>query len=89
MLGASLVAQMVKNQPAMRETQVQVRYLGGEDPLEKETATHSGILAWIIPWTKEPGRLEFMGSQTVGHNSATDAFTFQNVYQLGDVKFMQ
>ena len=45
-------------------------------------ATHSSILAWIIPWTKEPGRLEFMGSQTVGHNSATDAFPFQNVGTL-------
>ena len=52
---ASLVAQMVKNMSAMRETQVQS--LGPEDPLEKEMATHSGILAWEIPWTEEPGRL--------------------------------
>ena len=50
---ASLVAQMVKNLPAMQETQVQS--LGQEDPLEKEMATHSSILAWRIPWTEEPG----------------------------------
>ena len=49
---ASLVAQTVKNPPAMQETQV--RSLGGEDPLEKEQATHSSILAWEIPWTEEP-----------------------------------
>ena len=57
---ASLVAQMVKNLPAMQETQVQS--LGQEDPLEKEMATQSSILAWRIPWTEEPGRLQFMGS---------------------------
>ena len=51
---ASLVAQMVKNMPAMQETQV--LSLGGEDPLEKSMATHSSILAWRIPWTEEPGR---------------------------------
>ena len=50
---ASLVAQAVKGQPAMQETQVQPR--GWEDPLEKEMATHSSILAWEIPWTEEPG----------------------------------
>ena len=61
--GASLVAQMVKRLPAMRETQV--RFLGREDPLEKEMATHSNILAWRIPWTEEPGRLQSMGSQRV------------------------
>ena len=60
---ASLVAQMVRNLLAMQETWV--RSLGAEDPLEKETATHSGILAWSIPWTKEPGRLQSMGSQRV------------------------
>ena len=60
---ASLVAQMVKNLPAMWATQV--RSLGQEDPLEKGMATHSGILAWIIPWTEEPGRLQYMGSQRV------------------------
>ena len=63
---ASLVAQTVKNLPAMQEAQV--RSLGGEDPLEKEAATHSSILAWEIPWTEEPGRLQLMGSQRVGHD---------------------
>ena len=53
----------------MRETWVWS--LGQEDPLEKEMATHSSILAWIIPWTKEPGRLQSMGSQRVGHNWVT------------------
>ena len=52
---AFLVAQMVKNLPAVQE--VQVQYLGQEDPLEKERATHSSILAWRIPWTEEPGGL--------------------------------
>ena len=50
----------------MLETRVQS--LGQEDPLEKELATHSSILAWRIPWTEEPGRLQFMGSQRVGHD---------------------
>ena len=63
---ASLVAQTVKRLSAMLETGVQS--LGREDPLEKEMATHSSILAWKIPWTEEPGRLQFMGSQRVGHN---------------------
>ena len=63
---ASLVAQMVKRQPAMRETQVQS--LGWEDPLEKAMATHSSTLAWKITWTEEPGRLQSMGSQRVGHD---------------------
>ena len=63
---ASLMAQMVKCLPAMRETQVQS--LGREDPLEKEMATHSNILAWEIPWMEEPGRLQSMGSQRAGHN---------------------
>ena len=53
----------------MRETQVQS--LGQEDPLEKEMATHPSILAWIIPWTEEPDRLQSMGSQRVGHDWAT------------------
>ena len=57
--GASQVAQMVKNLPAMQETQVQS--VGWEDPLEKGMATHSSILAWKIPWTEEPGRLQSMG----------------------------
>ena len=64
--GASLVAQRVKHLPAMWETWV--RSLGREDPLEKEMATHSGILAWRIQWTEEPGGLQSMGSQRVGHN---------------------
>ena len=59
--GASLVVQTVKNLPAMQETQVQ--FLGWEDSLEKEMATHSSILAWEIPWTEEPGRLQSMGLQ--------------------------
>ena len=63
---ASLVAQLVKNLPAMQETQVQA--LGREDPLEKELATHSSIPAWLISWTEEPGGLWSMGSQRVGHD---------------------
>ena len=63
---ASLVAQMVKNVPAVQETQVQS--LGWEDPLEKEMARQSSILAWEIPWTEEPGGLRSMGSQRVGHD---------------------
>ena len=62
----SLVAQTVKHLPAMWETQV--RPLGWEDPLENEMATHSSILAWRIPWTEEPGRLQSMGSQRVRHD---------------------
>ena len=60
------MAQRVKFLPAMRETQV--RSLGLEDPLEKEMATHSSILAWKIPWTEEPGGLQSLGSQRVGHD---------------------
>ena len=60
------MAQMVKRLPTMWETGVQS--LGQEDPLEKEMATHSSILAWKIPWTEEPGRLQSMGSQRVGHD---------------------
>ena len=63
---ASLVAQMVKNLPAMQETQVQS--LGPEDLLEKGMATHPSILAWRIPWPEEPGGLQFMGLQGVGHD---------------------
>ena len=59
--GASLLDQLVKNLPAMQETQVQ--FLGWEDPLEKEMATHSSILAWKIPRKEEPGRLQSTGSQ--------------------------
>ena len=60
------MAQTVKNLPAMQETQV--RSLGQEDPLAKRMATHSSILAWRILWTEEPGGLQSMGSQRVGHN---------------------
>ena len=60
------MAQLVKNLPEMQETQV--RSLGWEDPLEKGTATHSSILAWRIPWTEEPGGLQSIGSQGVGHD---------------------
>ena len=63
---ASLVAQTVKNLPAMRETQV--RSLNGEDHLEKEMGTHSSILDWQIPWTEEPGGLQSMGSQRVSYD---------------------
>ena len=63
---ASLVAQRLKHMPAVWETQV--RSLGGEDPLEKEMATHSSILAWGIPWMEEPGGLQSTGLQRVGHD---------------------
>ena len=65
-MGSSLVAQRIKHLPAMQETQV--RSLGWEDPLEKEMATHSSILAWKIPRTEEPGRLQSIRSQRVGHD---------------------
>ena len=60
------MAQIVKYLPTIRE--IWVQSLGQEDLLEKEMATYSSILAWKIPWTKEPGRLQFMGSQRVGHD---------------------
>ena len=60
------MAQTVKNLPAMQE--MQVRSLGQEDPLEKRMATLSSILAWRIPWTEKPGRLQSMGLQRVGHD---------------------
>ena len=60
------IVQMVKNLPAVQEAQVQS--LDWEDPLEKEMATHSSILAWRMPWTEEPGGLQPMGSQRVRHN---------------------
>ena len=63
---ASLVAQRFKRLPGMQETQV--RSLGREDPLEKEMATHFGVLAWRVPGTGEPGGLPSMGSHRVGHN---------------------
>ena len=61
----ALVATMVKNLPAAGETQV--RYLGLEDPLEEGMAIHSSVVAWRIPWTEEPGGLQSMGLQRVGH----------------------
>ena len=63
------MAQTVKRLSRMQETQV--RFLGGEDPLEKEMAIHSSTLAWKIPWTEEPGGLQSMGSQRVGHDWVT------------------
>ena len=69
---ASLVAQTVKKLPAMQETQV--RSLGQEDPLEKEMATHSSILAWRIPWTEKPGGLQAMRSQRVRHDWGTNTY---------------
>ena len=63
----------VKNLPAMQETRVQS--LGWEDPLKKGMATQSSILAWRIPWTDEPGRLQSMGSQRVGHTTEVTEHT--------------
>ena len=65
-VSSSLVAQTVKRLSTMRETQV--RYLGREDPLEKEMAAHSSTIAWKITWPEEPGRLQSMGSQRIGRN---------------------
>ena len=64
--GTSRVAQMVKR--TMWETETRVRSLGQEDPLEKAMAPHSSTIAWKVPWTEEPGRLQSMGSQRVGHD---------------------
>ena len=75
---ASLVTQRVKNPPAMQDTWVW--FLGWEDPLEKGVATHSGVLAWRIPWTEEPGRLQSMESQRNGHNWVTSV-QFSSVAQ--------
>ena len=63
---ASLVAQSVKSLPTVQETRV--RSLGQEDPLQKEMATHSSILAWRIPWMEKPGGLQSVGPQRVGHD---------------------
>ena len=65
-LGASLVAQTVKNLPAVQE--IRVQFLGREDPLEKELVTHASILAWKTLWTEEPGGLQSMGLQRVRHD---------------------
>ena len=69
---SSLVAQRVKNLPAIQETQVQS--LGWEDPLKKEMAIHSSVLARKIPWTEEPGGLKSMGLQKIGHDLVTNTF---------------
>ena len=68
---------MVKNPPAKQETWVESQ--GGEDPLEKEIATHSSILAWEIPWTEESGELQSMASQRVKHSLATEQQQQQDV----------
>ena len=72
MYWASLVAQSVKNLPAVQE--IRVLSLGWEDPPEKEMATHSSTLAWKISWTEEPGGLQSMGLQRVGHDRATNTY---------------
>ena len=77
---ASLVAQTVKCLPEVRETQV--RSLGWEDPLEKEMATHSSILAWKIPWTEEPGGLQSLGLQKSRTRLSDFTFTFSGVKNL-------
>ena len=68
----------VKNLPAKQETWVQP--LGQEDPLENEMATHSSVLAWEIPWTEEPGRIQSMGSQRVGHDLVTKTTAVCQIY---------
>ena len=65
MFQAYLVAQTIKNLPTMQDTRI--RFLGWEDPLKKGIATHLSILAWRIPWTEEPGGIQSMGSQRIGH----------------------
>ena len=80
------MAQTVKRLPTMRETWVQS--VDQEDILEKEMATHSSILAWKIPWMEEPGRLQPMGLQRVGHDGATNTFTrFRSPFFLTDFHF--
>ena len=71
---------MVKHLPAMWKTWV--RFLGWEDPMEKEMAIHSSTLAWKIPWTEEPDRLQSMGWQRVGHDWATSLSTFDRRYNI-------
>ena len=80
---ASLVVQKVKCLPAMRETWVQS--LGGEDPLGMEMATHSSTLAWKIPWTEEPGRLQSMVLQRVGHDCVTSLHFVLQRPSFGDL----
>ena len=79
-MGASLVVQTVKRLSAMLETWVLC--LGWEDPLEKEMATHSSTVAWKIPWTEEPCRLQSMGSQRVEHDWATLLLLYYSIWDL-------
>ena len=72
---------MGKNLPTIQETWVQ--FLSWEDPLEKGTATHSSTLAWRIPWTEEPGRLQSVESQRVRHDRVTFVFTFTHIMTPG------
>ena len=76
--GSSLVAQRVKHLSTIQE--IQLQSLGWEDPLEKEMAIHSRTVAWKIPWTEEPGRLQSMGSQRVGHDWATSLSFFLSFF---------
>ena len=80
---------LIQNPPTMQETCV--RSLGWEDPLEKGMATHSSVPAWRIPWTEEPGRLQSMGLQRVGHSLATEQqesmFISQVLVYQGTVAF--
>ena len=78
---------MVKNLPAMQKTRLQSP--SQEGPLEKGMASHCSILAWRIPWTKEPGKLQSMGLQTVRHNSVTNTFTFQEFLFLNTLTMFQ
>ena len=78
--GASLVAKMVKNLPATQKTWVWS--LDRKDPLEKDMAIHSSVLAWRIPWTEEPGGLQSVGSQRVRHDSTTDTDVYMPIYRL-------
>ena len=79
------MAQTVQNLPIMQETQVQP--LGREDLLEKRMATHSSILAWRIPWSEEPGGIQSLGSQRVGHDRATNTHTGTHIYVPWDLFF--
>ena len=69
--------------------ETQVRSLRQEDPLEKEMATHSSILAWRISWTEEPGRLQSMGSQRLGHNWATFIFTVDGMFVFSQNSYFE
>ena len=84
--GASLVAQLITNLPAMKKTQAQP--LGRKDPVETGMATHSSTLAWKILWTEEPGGLQFMGSQRVRHDWVITTFTIQMSLMTSIFKFL-